>query len=271
MTHPAVLLLGAGRMGGALLEGWLAGGALRASPLVLEPQPSPSLQTLAAEGKIKLNPVPPSGGQAPEIAVVAVKPQIVGDALNGLVPWLGPETTILSIVAGKPIFFFQKVLGAGRRIVRAMPNTPAAIGQGMTVACGSPGISLTLQERCLALLRAVGDVAWVEDEALMDAVTALSGSGPAYVFLLVECLAEAGVAAGLEPALALRLARRTVSGAGALLGARPEAPSALRVEVTSPGGTTEAALKVLMGTPGLKELLRSAVEKAAARSRELAG
>ena len=272
MSPPAVLLMGAGRMGSALLEGWLGGHALRGAPIVLEPKPSDALAGLGREGFIHLNPlVGPQPGSCPDIAVIAVKPQTLEAGLPSLVPWLGPETAVLSIAAGKPIAYFQKALGLGRRIVRAMPNTPAAIGQGMTVACGSEGLTFALQEQACALLRAVGDVAWIEDEGLMDAVTAVSGSGPAYVFLLAEALAEAGVAAGLAPALAQRLARRTVAGAGALLAVRSEEPSTLRIEVTSPGGTTEAALSVLMADPGLKALMVRAVEKATARSRALAG
>lgn len=269
MTVSAVLLLGAGRMGGALLDGWLKSDALHCVPVVLEPQPSEALKALHAAGTISLN--PPVAGGPPEIAVIAVKPQILGETLVHLAPRLGPETAILSIAAGKTIAAFQRSLGAGRRIVRAMPNTPAAIGQGMTVACGSPGVGLALRERCLTLLRAVGDVAWIEDEALMDAVTAVSGSGPAYVFHLAECMAKAGEAAGLDPELAMLLARETVQGAGELLHQSPEEPATLRKNVTSPGGTTAAALSVLMGDDGLEKLMREAVAAAKKRGQELGG
>lgn len=264
---PRVLLLGAGRMGAALLEGWLARGALFGPPVVIEPVASATITGLAASGAITLN---PDRHGAVDIAVIAVKPQSLTEAMTKLATHLGPDTALLSIVAGKPMAAFADAFGRGRPIVRAMPNTPAAIGQGMTVACASATVSDSLRAQCATLLSAVGEVAWIADEALMDAVTAVSGSGPAYVFYLVECLAAAGVALGLEPGLAMRLARRTVIGSAGLLEARDEDAARLRAEVTSPGGTTEAALAVLMGDAGLARLMRQAAEAARERGRMLA-
>jgi pyrroline-5-carboxylate reductase len=188
-----------------------------------------------------------------------VKPQVFDDVLPAYRRWVRPETLFLSIAAGKTIAGIARHLGGEAAIVRAMPNTPAAIGRAITVACPNPHVGPEQRRLCERLLAAIGDSAWVEDEALMDAVTAVSGSGPAYVFLLIEALAAAGTGAGLPPDLALRLA--LVS---------PDAPARLRENVTSPGGTTRAALDVLMGEHGLPELLDRAVAAAAARSRELA-
>jgi pyrroline-5-carboxylate reductase len=177
----------------------------------------------------------------------------------------------LSIAAGKPIAFFESALGAESAIVRSMPNTPAAVGAGITAACANRHVSAVQRALCQRLLEAVGDVVWVDDEAQMDAVTAVSGSGPAYVFLLIECLTEAGVAEGLPPDVAEKLARTTVIGSGALAKGAPEAATQLRKNVTSPGGTTEAALKVLMSEDGMGKLMRRAIRAATARSKELAG
>jgi pyrroline-5-carboxylate reductase len=268
-ARPRVLLLGAGRIGTALLEGWLARHALEGPPLVIEPTPTAALRAYAKEGRIRHNPWP--GANTPDIAVMAIKPQSFDSGFNSLAPYLSPSTAILSVAAGKTIQTIKGGLGADRRIVRAMPNTPAAIGKGITVACAGPGVGETLKRQCTSLLEAVGVVEWIEDEGLMDAVTALSGSGPAYLFYLCECLTQAGIAEGLAPALAARLARVTLSGAGALLEARSDSPEALRSEVTSPGGTTEAALKVLMAKDGLEPLFRRALAAAAERGRALAG
>jgi pyrroline-5-carboxylate reductase len=200
-----------------------------------------------------------------------VKPQSMDGVLREVAPLAPVTTLVVSIAAGTTIATLDRGLGGGRAIVRAMPNTPAAIGRGMTVAC--PSARVTAAQRGLAdlLLSAVGRVAWITDEILMDAVTAVSGSGPAYVFLLVECLAAAGVEAGLPTDLAMLLARETVAGAGALLGGSDLPPATLRQDVTSPGGTTAAALGVLMGENGLGALMQAAVAAAARRSRELRG
>jgi pyrroline-5-carboxylate reductase len=265
-----LLLVGCGKMGGALLDGWLNAGIVE-RVVVVEPaglppavQGRPAVTVLA-----DLAALPP--GFVPGTVVLAIKPQAMDAALPAYARFAGPETTFLSIAAGKTIACFERVLGSGAAVVRAMPNTPAAIGHGMTVAVANAPVTAEARALCDALLRAVGDVAWVEDEGLIDAVTAVSGSGPAYVFLMVEALAAAGAAAGLPPDLSLRLARATVAGSGTLLDASPEPADALRRAVTSPGGTTQAALDVLMADPGLTRLMTDAVAAAARRSRELAG
>jgi pyrroline-5-carboxylate reductase len=263
-----LVLLGCGKMGSALMEGWLSHGLQPAAFTVLEPNPSPRLKALEAEG-LRLNDDLP---EAPAVAVLAVKPQMMGGALPGLAALGGGRTMALSIAAGTPIRVFETVFGPATPIVRAMPNTPAAIGRGMTALVGNAAAGEAELALAEALMAAVGDTVRLPDEAQMDAVTAVSGSGPAYVFLLVEALAEAGVAEGLAPDLAMRLARATVSGAGRLLEAAAEEPAQLRVNVTSPGGTTAAALAVLADAgDGLPMLMRRAVAAAAVRSRELGG
>ncbi|HVX91735.1 MAG TPA: pyrroline-5-carboxylate reductase [Xanthobacteraceae bacterium] len=264
-----LMLVGAGKMGGALLEGWLEMGLDPARLVVLEPQPSTDLSALAARG-LRLNPAPDAIDAATAI-VVAVKPQIAADALATIAPRVQPGTFVVSIMAGRTLAFLQSALPAKTAAVRAMPNTPAAIGRGITVAVANA--HLTDRQRALAqrLLAATGAVEWVGDEALMDAVTAVSGSGPAYVFLLAECLARAGVAAGLPAGLAERLARATVAGSGELMARSSADAAALRRAVTSPGGTTAAALEILMAPHGLSALMETAVAAATRRSRELAG
>jgi pyrroline-5-carboxylate reductase len=264
----ALVLVGAGKMGGALLEGWLRFGLEPSRAAVLEPQPSPQLAALAQRG-LRLN--PPTRALTDVAAIViAVKPQTAAEVLPALAPMIGASTVVVSIMAGRTLRFIAGALGRRCAMVRAMPNTPAAIGRGITVAVPRDA---NPAQRALAdrLLAATGAVEWVEDEALMDAVTAVSGSGPAYVFLLAEALAEAGVAAGLPPALAARLARETVAGSGELLHQGELDAADLRRNVTSPGGTTAAALDVLMGPDGLAPLLQRAVAAATARSRALAG
>jgi pyrroline-5-carboxylate reductase len=270
--HPiaarGLILLGCGKMGSALLEGWLAQGLSPAAVSVLEPNPSPRLTALAGEGLV-LNGALPAD---PAVALVAVKPQSMGAALPRLAALGDGATVFVSIAAGTPIRSFEAALGARTPIVRAMPNTPAAVGRGITVLVGNAHADAAALALAEALMQAVGKTVRVADETLMDAVTAVSGSGPAYVFLLIEALAAAGEAEGLERALALELARATVAGAGALAESSDKPPAQLRVDVTSPNGTTAAALEVLMDeTNGLPPLLRRAVAAAAARSRELAG
>lgn len=263
-----VLLAGAGRMGGALLRGWLSKGVAPGAILIQDPNPSAEVAELLARSGVAAagEGIPPS---PPAVIVLAVKPQIMEDVLPELARRAGPDTVTLSIAAGRAIASIARHLPEGAAVVRSMPNTPAAIGRGMTVACANAATTPSQRERCHALLAAVGEVAWVEDEGLLDAVTAVSGSGPAYVFLLAECLAEAGRAAGLDAAMAVRLARATVSGAGELMRQSDLDLAALRRNVTSPGGTTAAALDRLMARPGLKDLMIEAVEAAARRSREL--
>jgi pyrroline-5-carboxylate reductase len=259
-----IVLAGAGKMGGAMLTGWLAQGLDPAQVVVIEPTPGPEISALASRG-IRLN---PAAAAIADTLVVAVKPQMFRDAGAALKRWVGPSTLVVSIMAGTTVAMLQEVCGGA--VVRAMPNTPAAIGRGITVAVPDAHVSATQRATADALLRATGAVEWVDDEALMDAVTAVSGSGPAYVFLLAEELARAGVAAGLPEALATKLARDTVSGAGELLN-RSDLPAAtLRQNVTSPGGTTAAALSVLMADDGFAPLLTRAVAAATVRSKELA-
>jgi pyrroline-5-carboxylate reductase len=266
---PALLLVGCGRMGGALLRGWRAR-QLAKSYIIVEPGPGAT----AFAGERDVTALTAADGLPadlrPDVIVFAVKPQMMGEVLPGYRRFAGGGTLFLSIAAGKTLGFFARHLGSGAAVVRAMPNTPAAIGRGIAVACANRVVAPAQRALAERLLGAVGEVGWVEDEALIDAVTAVSGSGPAYVFLLIECLAKAGVAAGLPEALALRLARATVAGAGELARLSPESAARLRESVTSPGGTTRAALDVLMAPDGLESLLTRAVLAAAHRSRELA-
>lgn len=262
-----VLLLGGGRMGGALLTGWLERGL--APSVLVDPDgsarrfASDRVRVVAAAGEVPAD-------FAPAAIVAAVKPQVAEAVLPAYAP-LAARAVTLSIMAGRTLGFLAARLGPAAALVRAMPNTPAAIRQGITVACAGRGVAVGQRALCEALLGAVGEVAWVEDEPLLDAVTAVSGSGPAYVFLLAELLERAALAEGLPADLARRLARRTVAGAGALLAAAPEDAAELRRAVTSPNGTTERALAVLMRPEAWPRLVAEAVAAAAARSRELGG
>lgn len=261
-----LVLLGCGRMGSALLEGWLGKGLPPRAFTVLEPAPSPRLGALAAQG-LRLNAALPPD---PAIALIAVKPQMMGAALPALAALGGGPTLFVSIAAGVPIRTFEAALGPRTPIVRAMPNTPAAIGRGVTALIGNPAAGEADLALAEALLQAVGQTLRLQDEAQMDAVTAISGSGPAYVFLMIEALAAAGEAEGLDADLALRLSRATVAGAGRLAESAAESPAQLRINVTSPGGTTAAALEVLQNeSDGLLALMRRAAAAAAARSRAL--
>jgi pyrroline-5-carboxylate reductase len=262
-----IALAGAGKMGGAMLTGWLAQGLDPRRVVVIEPKPSTEISALTAQG-IRLNPQAKDAGEV-DTLVVAVKPQSFAEAGPALKPFTGPSTLVVSIMAGTPITALESVVGGS--VVRAMPNTPAAIGRGITVAVAAKKVSAAQRAVADALLRAVGAVEWVDKESLMDAVTAVSGSGPAYVFLLAEELARAGVASGLPAELAGRLARETVAGSGELLHRSPLDAATLRQNVTSPGGTTAAALAVLMGPAGFDELLTKAIAAATRRGRELAG
>jgi pyrroline-5-carboxylate reductase len=263
-----LLLVGCGKMGGALLRGWHAAGVARRY-IVVEPQPLPAaLAALPGIEQLR-DAAGISAGLRPDATVLAVKPQTLGDLLPAYRA-IGADGLTLSIAAGKTLTYFARQLGEGRPLVRAMPNTPAAIGRGISVACANKFVSTGQRDLAQRLLAAAGEVCWVEDEALMDAVTAVSGSGPAYLFLLVECLAAAGVAAGLPADLAARLALATMAGAGELARQAPESAAQLRENVTSPGGTTRAALDVLMAPDGLAPLLQRAVLAATARSRQLA-
>jgi pyrroline-5-carboxylate reductase len=262
-----LVLVGAGKMGGAMLEGWHRLGLKFDNVAVIEPQPAPEIITLGQRG-LRINPALDT--LAASAIVIAVKPQVAPQALPALAPLLRKDTLAISIMAGRTLAFLDKAM-PGTALVRAMPNTPAAIGRGITVAVPNARVSAAQRGLADKLLAATGVVEWVADEALMDAVTAVSGSGPAYVFLLAESLARAGAAAGLPADLAARLARATVAGSGELLHRSPLDAATLRQNVTSPGGTTAAALDVLMARDGLDPVLEKAVAAATRRSRELAG
>jgi len=263
-----LVLVGAGKMGSAMLDGWFARGLDPKKIIVIEPEPVKAVKALARRG-LKLNPKDKVG--AASAIVIAVKPQSAPEALPPLARYIDKATLVLSIMAGRTIGFLEKSLPGGTAIVRAMPNTPAAIGRGISVAVANAKNSKRQRKQASDLLAAIGKVEWVPDEALMDAVTALSGSGPAYIFLLAECMARAGVAAGLPPELATRLARETVAGSAELLHRSDLDAATLRQNVTSPGGTTAAALEVLMGPGGFDQLLTQAIAAATRRSRDLAG
>lgn len=262
--HGTIALAGAGKMGGAMLTGWLAQGLDPRHVVVIEPHPSDEIKAVAG---IRLNPTPKDAGEV-DTLVVAVKPQSFREAGAALKQFTGSSTLVVSIMAGTTIAVLEAVVGGS--VVRAMPNTPAAIGRGITVAVAAKKVSAAQREIADALLRATGSVEWVDKESLMDAVTAVSGSGPAYVFLLAEELARAGVAAGLPAELATKLARETVAGSGELLHRSDLSSATLRQNVTSPGGTTAAALDVLMGSDGMEKLMTRAVAAATQRSKDLA-
>jgi pyrroline-5-carboxylate reductase len=263
-----LLLIGCGKMGGALLKGWLERGAARHVVVV---EPGAGADAFAGERLVERHKRPEEIPLefAPDVVVFAVKPQVMDGAVSPYKRFVG-RSLFLSIAAGKTLRYFGRLLDDEAAVVRAMPNTPAAVGRGITVATANPRVTPTQRRLADTLLSAVGEVGWVDDETLIDAVTAVSGSGPAYVFLLIECLAKAGVAAGLPAELATRLARATVAGSGELARLSHEPASKLREAVTSPGGTTRAALDVLMATDGLEPLMIKAVAAAARRSRELA-
>jgi pyrroline-5-carboxylate reductase len=266
-----LLLVGCGKMGGAMLEGWLARGVAASDVIVAEPAEAlrpkrAGIASVASSADV---------GQTPGIVVLAVKPQSMDAVLPDLKRFAGDGSkggsVFLSIAAGKTLKYFAGHLGAGAKVVRAMPNTPAAVRQGITVSTASKGVSEAEKKRCHELLEAVGQSLWVDDEGLIDHVTALSGSGPAYVFLLVEAMAAAGAKLGLTPEMAMQLARATVTGSGELLRQSSEPASQLRVNVTSPGGTTAEALKVLMAGDGIQPVFDKALAAASRRSKELAG
>ena len=265
-----LLLAGAGQMGGAILARLLAYGLDPRVVLVQDPGPPKPIADLLADQAIDVLPFIDELDAPPAVILLAVKPQMMDEVLPPLAKLAGPETLVLSIAAGRRIAGLEKHFAEPAAIVRAMPNTPAAIGRGVTVAVANARVSPAQRALADTLLSAVGDVLWVEDEALLDAVTAVSGSGPAYVFLLAECLAEAGRAAGLDAVLAERLARATVTGSAALMEQSDVPFSVLRENVTSPGGTTAAALEILRAPDGLQELMTAAVAAAKKRGRDLA-
>ncbi len=269
MSHDSdILLVGCGNMGRALVKGWLAEGRDPKRIQVVDPD-SEAVAVARDLGVPTVTDL--SEAQLPvEIVVLAVKPQQLDSVLPAYRDPAAAGTVVLSIAAGKPIEFYTRILGGEPAIVRGMPNTPAAIGQGMTVLVANAAVTAEQHALCQSLMAAVGEVAWLEDEQLMDAVTAVSGSGPAYVFLLIECLTDAAVSVGLERDLARQLAEQTVAGAGAYALGSEHEPAELRRRVTSPGGTTEAALEVLLSKDAFPALLVQAVQAASKRARNLA-
>jgi len=266
--HDAILLVGAGRMGGALLKGWIASG--RFAIRVIEPAPSPALRELAASGSIALSTdLAHADLDGLTAAVLAIKPQVLKTQVTMLQHLGATRAIVVSIAAGITMAFLRSALGPSGDIVRAMPNLPGAIGRGVIALHAPAGTAADDRALAESLMAPLGETFWVADEALIDSVTATSGSGPAYVFYLAECLAAAAVEQGLAPDVAARIARATITGAGALLDADPRPPADLRNDVASPGGTTEAALKILMAPDGLESLIKRAVAAAAARAREL--
>ena len=263
----ALVLVGAGKMGGAMLDGWLSRKLPPKKIVVLDPQPSKPIKALAKRG-VRIN----AKGDIGRVAalVIAVKPQTAPDALPLLAALIDKDTVVVSIMAGRTLGFLEKHL-PNAAVVRAMPNTPAAIGRGITVAVGNRRVTALARKLAHGLLAATGSVEWIDDEDLMDAVTAVSGSGPAYVFLLAEAMAQAGAAAGLPAALAEKLAREIIAGSGELLHRSDLAAATLRQNVTSPGGTTAAALGVLMYKDGVTPMMTKAVAAATKRGKELAG
>ncbi len=261
-----VMLVGAGKMGLALARGWLDAGLPPNHLLLVDPAPSPAALQLAEDFGLNLN--TDASGLLPNVLVLAVKPQVMDPVMESLLPITGSHTLAISIAAGIDIARLSRGLDMGR-VIRTMPNTPAQIGKGITGAVAGAEVSAEDREVAEALLRAAGPVVWFDDESQLDAVTAVSGSGPAYVFHLVEALAEAARRQGLPDAIAEQLARQTVIGSAALLEADPAPPAVLRQNVTSPNGTTQAGLAVLMGEPGLVDLIDRTVDAARKRSEEL--
>ena len=265
-----LLLVGAGKMGGALLDGWLENGLRGSEVTVIDPGlPERRRSELRRAGIHLAGRAEEAKGPRFKAVLIAVKPQVMAETLSELPPVTTADTVIVSVAAGIRIEALQAAFGGAQPVVRAMPNTPAQVGQGMTVAIANEQVTTPQRKQIDALLSAVGKVAWTDDESLMDAVTAVSGSGPAYVFLLTECLAEAGRQAGLSSQMAEQLARQTVIGAGALMADSALPASELRENVTSPKGTTAAALAVLMAQDGLQGVMTRAVEAARRRSVEL--
>lgn len=271
MPTPTIVLFGGGKMGGAMLEGWLKAGTPAANISVFDIVPSDWLKSRAEAVGFRLNPAVDSAA-APDVLVLAIKPQMLDSAAADLAQLAGQKTLVISVIAGKTIADLKARLPRAEAFVRAMPNTPAAVGRGITGIAFSPAVSTQQVTLADTLLRSIGRIVHVDREEQIDAVTAVSGSGPAYVFHMVECLAKAGEAAGLPADIAARLARATIEGAGELLFQEAAtSPDQLRINVTSPGGTTAAALAVLMAEDGLQPLMTRAVAAAKRRAGELSG
>jgi len=265
-----LVLLGAGKMGGAMMEGWLAAGVVPSQLVIFDPAPTKEILTLIKNHDLAHNPDVASLKNV-EVILAAVKPQIMDAALETVLPLKSQNPLVLSIAAGKTIDSFETHFGIDASVIRTIPNTPAAVGRGITAMAANGNVSEAQTKLAGALLASLGDVVTVSSEEQIDAVTGLSGSGPAYVFYMTECLAKAGEAQGLNPELAMQLARATVEGAGELMRATGTDASVLRENVTSPNGTTHAGLQVLMAEDGLAELMKKTVDAATRRSRELAG
>jgi pyrroline-5-carboxylate reductase len=267
-AHEKILLIGFGNMGQALVRGWLKEGHAASAIRVVDSVPA--ARAVATALGVEAHELVRADEAPADVVVLAVKPHQLAGVLPSCAPFAARGAVVLSIAAGKTMAEIAAGLGAVSAVVRAMPNTPAAVGQGITALVANAGVSAAQRALCGELLAAVGAVAWLDDETHMDAVTAISGSGPAYVFLLIECLEQAAIDLGLKAALAKQLALATVAGAGAYAAAAKETPADLRRRVTSPNGTTQAALDVLMAEPGMRELIARATRAAAKRSRELA-
>ena len=264
-----ILLVGCGKMGGALLAGWLDQGVPTDQILVVEPSIDAERSSIPGGISVLKDAADIADDFVPAVVIFAVKPQVMGEVVPLYDRFTAAGTVFMSIAAGTPIRFFEDNLGVGAVVVRVMPNTPAAVRRGMSVLCANVHADQVQRNLCTELMAAVGDTAWLKDEGLMDAVTAVSGSGPAYVFHLIECLAQAAEEVGLAPDLASHLALQTVSGSGELARLSDDEAAQLRINVTSPGGTTQAALEVLMGDDGLQTLMTAAVRAAEIRGREL--
>ena len=264
-----LVLAGCGKMGGAMLEGWLKAGADARKIVAIDPMPPQEVLDLLARHGIRHNPPVASITDA-EVIIIAVKPQVMDEVLPNLVRLKSSKPLILSVAAGKTIATFAKYFGHDAAIIRTMPNTPAAIGRGITAMSPNVNVTKTQMDLATALLSSTGEVVTVDTESMIDLVTAVSGSGPAYVFYLTECMAAAGEKIGLPPALAMQLARATVAGSGELMRQSGIAAATLRQNVTSPKGTTYAALQVLMAEDGMMPLFEKAITAAATRSQELA-
>ncbi|WP_417428251.1 pyrroline-5-carboxylate reductase [Kiloniella sp.] len=271
LNDGTLLLVGCGKMGGAMLQGWLDRGLVGSQVAIIDPSAKAAyMQPFVKQGVQAVETLEElSGSFNPDYILFAVKPQMIDATITSYHPYAEQGAVILSVIAGKQISFFEKHLGADTAIVRTMPNTPAAVSRGMTVLYANQNVSEEQAIVCEQLMAAVGGTAWLEDESQIDAVTGVSGSGPAYIFYLAECLAQAGVDAGLPKELAQKLADTTVSGAGELLRLSNDSPSQLRINVTSPNGTTQAGLNVLMADDGLQPVMSKTVAAAAKRSKEL--
>jgi pyrroline-5-carboxylate reductase len=264
-----LVLVGAGKMGGAMMEGWLKAGVAPKQIVALDPSPPPEVLKIIETRSIRHN-VPVASIEDAEAVILAVKPQLAEEVLPGIAPLTSSKPLFLSIIAGKTIASFEHHFGAGAAIIRTIPNTPAAIGRGITAMSANKNVSAKQMALAEELLSSIGEVVKVENEGMIDACTAVSGSGPAYVFYMTECLAAAGEHVGLPADLAMKLARATVAGSGELMRQSGIDAATLRQNVTSPKGTTYAALQVLMADDGMKPMFEKAIAAAAKRAKELA-